>query len=82
MVEEYVRDGRFARWMKAALIRAVRTFAQAALAALGTGAAGLFDVQWTNVLSIAALAAVVSLLMSTAGLPEIDGEAPDGGVEE
>ena len=79
MVEEYINDGRFARWFKAALIRAVRTFAQAALAVLGTGAVGLLETDWVSVLSVAAGAAVVSLLMSLAGLPEVDGASSNDG---
>lgn len=56
-------------WLKAAAVRAVRSFAQGALAALGTGAA-FTTVDWLTVLSTAALAALVSVLMSFAGLPE------------
>ena len=79
MVEEYINDGRFTRWAKAAAIRAVRTFAQAALAVLGTGAVGLLETDWISVLSVAAGAAVVSLLMSVAGLPEVDGASSNDG---
>lgn len=56
--------------MKAALIRAIRTFAQGALAIIGTNALILQDVNWMIVFSGGALAAVISLLMSMAGLPE------------
>lgn len=56
--------------MKAALIRAIRTFAQGALAIIGTNAIILQDVNWAIVFSGGALAAVISLLMSMAGLPE------------
>ncbi len=55
---------------KAALIRAIRTFAQGALAIIGTNALILQDVNWMIVFSGGALAAVISLLMSMAGLPE------------
>lgn len=57
-------------WFKAAGIRALRTFAQAAIAACGTSAL-LSDVNWLSVLSIAALAALLSILTSLAGLPEV-----------
>ena len=60
------------KFWKAALIRAVRTLAQTAIAVIGT-AAVLEDVRWWSVLSAAALAAVLSLLTSVAtGLPEVD----------
>ena len=58
------------KFWKAALIRALRTFAQAALAAIGT-AALVEDVNWIAVASTSALAALLSILTSiAAGLPE------------
>lgn len=57
-------------WLKAAIIRALRTFAQTTIAGIGTAAASLGEVSWTTVLSCAALAAVLSLLTSISGLPE------------
>lgn len=58
------------KWWKAALIRALRTFAQAAIATIGT-AAVLSEVNWIMVLSASALAAVMSILTSIAlGMPE------------
>ena len=57
-------------WFKAALIRALRTFAQTAAATIGA-AALISDVNWVQVLSASALAAVLSLLMSVGGLPEV-----------
>jgi len=62
------------KFWKAALIRALRTFAQTAIAVIGT-AAVLEDVRWWAVASAAALAAVLSLLTSVAtGLPEVSGD--------
>lgn len=62
-------------FVKAAAIRAVRTFAQAAAAAIGTSAL-LSDVDWLAVLSVAALSAILSILTSIiTDLPE----APKGG---
>ena len=61
----------FKSWIKSALIRAVKTFAQTFLATIGTGAAVLGDVNWTMVLSSAVLAAILSVVTSVAGLPEV-----------
>ena len=58
------------KWLKAAGIRAVRTVAQTAAATIGT-AVLLSDVNWPALLSTSALAGVLSLLMSVAGLPEV-----------
>lgn len=58
------------KWWKAAGIRALRTFAQAAIAAIGTTAL-ITDVNWLVVGSTALLSAVLSLLTSLAGLPEV-----------
>lgn len=57
-------------WLYAAAVRAVKTFAQTAVATIGT-AAMLDKVQWTAVLSASVLAALLSLLTSVAGLPEV-----------
>lgn len=57
-------------WLKAAGIRAVKTVAQTAVASIGASAI-LSDVNWMVVLSASALAGVLSLLTSVAGLPEI-----------
>lgn len=59
-------------WWKAAGIRAVKTFAQALLAAIGTGAIAIHEINWIYCLSVSATAAVLSLLTSLAGLPEVD----------
>lgn len=56
-------------WAKAAVIRAIRTFAQTAAAGIGV-AAVMQDVNWTYVGSAALLAGVLSILTSIAGLPE------------
>ncbi len=58
-------------WWKAAGIRAVKTVAQTAAAAIGTTAM-LNEVDWAVVGSTALLAGVLSLLTSVAGLPEVE----------
>lgn len=60
------------KWLRAAGIRAFRTMCQTAAAAAGTWAV-LGDVDWLAVASSAALAAILSLLTSLAGLPELRG---------
>lgn len=61
------------KWWKAAGIRAVKTFAQAAIGTIGASVV-LADVDWMVVLSASVLAAVLSLLTSVAGLPEVQDE--------
>lgn len=60
-------------WLKAAGVRAVRTMAQTAAATIGTSAV-LGDVNWLMVLSASALAGVLCMLTSIAGLPEVKEE--------
>lgn len=57
------------KWFKAAGVRAVKTVAQTAVGVIGASAM-ISDVNWITVVSAAALAGVVSLLTSVAGLPE------------
>ena len=59
-------------WVRAALIRALKTMAQAAIGVLGTGAIGLMQADWMNVLSVALMGGVLSVLTSIAGIPEVD----------
>ena len=66
-------NSRIKAWAKAALIRAIRTFGEAALAYIGTGALVLGDVNWVACLSAGAMGAVVAILMALAGLPEVEG---------
>lgn len=58
-------------WWKAAGIRALRTFAQSAIAVIPVEVS-ITEVGWLHVLGVAALSSVLSLLMSVAGLPELE----------
>lgn len=59
-------------WCKKAGVRAVKTMAQSAIGAIGA-AATMGAVDWRVVGSTAALAGVLSLLTSVAGIPEVEG---------
>lgn len=65
------------KWIKAAGMRAIRTVAQSALGAIG-GAVMFSEVDWVVVGSTALLAGIISLLMSIAGLPEVEKEEEVG----
>lgn len=58
-------------WIRAAAIRAVKTMAQTAIATIGTSAV-IADIDWKLVVSASAVAGILSVLTSIAGLPEVD----------
>lgn len=62
------------KWFEAALIRALKTFAQTMAATISADAVGFTEVGWLKAASVAGVAAVLSLLTSLAGLPEVKQE--------
>ena len=64
------------KWWKAALIRGVRTFAEAMLAYIGTGAVVLGDVNWIAALSAGGFGFVTAMLLALTGLPEVEESKP------
>lgn len=61
------------QWARAAGIRALKTGAQTLASLIGTGAIGILDLDWPQMLGVTATAMVLSVLTSVAGLPEVDG---------
>lgn len=65
-----IMNKRVKHWIEAAGIRAVKTMAQTAIAAIGTSVL-MDDVEWARLISTVALAGMLSVLTSLAGLPEL-----------
>lgn len=65
---------KFVKWLKAAGIRAVKTVAQTAVGMVSGTMMGIMEVDWLAVASVSAMAGIVSLLTSIAGLPELKEE--------
>lgn len=59
------------KWLRAALIRAVKTVAQTAVGMLSGSAVGVLEADWIAVASVSVMAGIVSILTSLAGLPEV-----------
>lgn len=63
-------------WIKAAGIRAVKTFAQTMIGTIAVGAA-FNEIDWLRALSVSGVACVLSLFTSLAGLPEVEQRGDD-----
>ena len=63
----------FKKWLKCASIRAIKTVAQTSIGVIGASVL-MSDVNWVQVGSASLLAGIMSLLMSIAGLPELENE--------
>ena len=59
-------------WVRCAAVRAIKTMAQTAVSMLTGNMVGILEVDWLGVLSVSAMAGIVSLLTSVAGLPEVE----------
>lgn len=60
-------------WIKAAVVRAVKTFAETMLGFVVIGA-GMSDIDWIRALSVSAVATIASVLWSVKGIPEVESE--------
>lgn len=69
-------------WLKAAAVRAVKTIAQTAVGMLSGEMLGIMDADWLAVVSVSAMAGVVSILTSLAGLPECKDVETEGTPED
>lgn len=59
-------------WMRAALIRAVKTFCQGLATLIGTDMVNIVELNWPQMIGVSATMALLSVLTSVAGLPEVD----------
>lgn len=62
------------KWLKASAVRAVKTFAQTAVSLITVGQI-ITDLNWIEIIGVSATSAVVSMLTSLAGIPEVQKEA-------
>ena len=74
-------SNRTKKWIKAAGIRALKTFCQGLATMIGAQQVNIISLDWPTMLGMAATMAAVSLLTSAAGIPEVDMES-DGDEDE
>ena len=72
---EHISSG---AWWEAAGVRCLKTAAQTLASLIGTGAVGVLSLDWPQMLGVTATAALLSLLTSLAGLPEVGADAHEG----
>lgn len=58
-------------WLKASVIRAIKTISQTAVSLIGVGTV-MSDIDWIMVLSASLLSGILSILTSMAGIPEVE----------
>jgi hypothetical protein len=63
---------KYRNWAYAAAIRALKTFAQGLITLIGSDYINIVDIDWPTALGMAATMALISILTSMAGLPEVD----------
>ena len=76
-----MKNTNWGEWFKAAGIRAIKTIAQTAVSMLTGELVGIMETDWLAIASVSAMAGIVSLLTSVAGLPEVQ-KAAEGTEEE
>lgn len=69
-----MKKQKFAKWFKAAIVRAIRTWAQTFIAMVPASAVVINDLNFKLCISGATLAAILAIITAIAGLPEVEGE--------
>lgn len=59
------------KWIRATLVRSIKTVAETALAIIGSNTFGITDVDWLGLLSTCLLSGVITILTCVKGLPEV-----------
>lgn len=69
------------QWFKSAGVRAIKTMAQTFLGFVGTETIGITQLDWVQVASVCAMAGVISIVTSIAGIPEVSNSTSGGNTE-
>jgi len=73
-----MQEGYWQAWFKAAGLRAMKTAAQTAITLIGTDAVKFTTLDWMQIISLSGITAVLSMLTSVAGLPEVPVPVEEG----